>query len=1072
MSKSTQEQIAELKQAIDAQENMRPTLGDAVVDATLAALRSSLAGLEAQVVRSAQQRKQVTVLMADVSGFTAMSETMDAEEVTDVMNALWQGLDGAIVAHGGMIDKHIGDAVMALWGADDAREDDPENAIRAALDMQAALTQFPEDHNATLKMRIGINTGPVLLGTIGSTDEFTAMGDTVNLASRLEYAAPVDGVLISHDTYRHVRGVFDVQAQKPITVKGKAEPVQTYVVLRAKPRTFRVSTRGVEGIETRMIGRDAELRALQNAYQTAIDETTTTVVMIVGDAGVGKSRLLYEFDNWIELRPEDIWYFKGRTTPQMQNTAYSLIRDIFRNRFNILESDSVATVLEKFRTSMQNVLDAERADLVGHMIGFDFSTSQTVANLLGSSSFGKLATAYLTNYFRALTSEPTVMFLEDLHWIDDSSLSLLNHLLNEIPSGKLLVVCLTRPEFFERHPAWGESHNRLDLKPLTADASRALVNEVLQKMLVIPDDLRQLIVKGAEGNPFYVEELVKMLIDDGIIQRGHDEWQVEMKQLTELRVPPTLIGVLQARLDSLPPAEKATLQRASVVGRLFWDAVVAELADNHDVTSQIDQLHSRELIFPRGQSAFSGAQEYIFKHAILRDVAYETVLLKLRRAYHAQVASWLEQHTGDRVSEYLTLIAGHYELADENARAADYYYRAGDALHRVSDFRGALTAFERAFALVPEEDPVLRAQLLVGIGKTHNDLSDYSAATSYLTQGLELAHQSLDHAIEVQALNKLCIVLKRIGDYEEAESHVERALALAHSSEDRTGIADSLNNLGNVASDRGEYEVARHHYEESLAIRIAISDQPGVAATLNNLGIIAMMQGDYEASRRYKEESLAIRIAISDRSGVAATLGNLGNSAMMQGDYEAARRYHEESLAIWREIGDRAGTATGLNNLGVVAEHQGDFEAACCYHEDSLTIRKEIGDRAGAAMSLDNLGHVISSHGSATIAHGYYLDALRESTAAGFTPITLDSLAGVARLMTNGGHYERAVGILGLVIIHPSTPSETKQDIIEPTLAQLRELMPVDELEVALEHSKTLDLDEVVAEILADEGAP
>jgi class 3 adenylate cyclase len=264
--------IQQLEQAIAALEGQRGILGDAVVDAALAPMREKLAALQAQAVPSEQQRKQVTVLFADVSGFTAMSETLDAEEVTEIMNALWARLDAAITAQGGQIDKHIGDAVMALWGVESAREDDPERAIRAALAMQAEIRNFVETQQlASRQMRIGLNTGPVLLGEVGTTHEFTAMGDAVNLASRLEHAAPVGGVLISHATYRQVRGVFDVQAQAPLAVKGKAAPVQTYVVLQAKPRAFRMGTRGVEGIETHMVGRDAELLTLQSAFADALD---------------------------------------------------------------------------------------------------------------------------------------------------------------------------------------------------------------------------------------------------------------------------------------------------------------------------------------------------------------------------------------------------------------------------------------------------------------------------------------------------------------------------------------------------------------------------------------------------------------------------------------------------------------------------------------------------------------------------------------------------------------------------------------------------------------------------------
>ncbi|MCP4594161.1 MAG: hypothetical protein GY842_25815, partial [bacterium] len=279
---------------------------------------------------------------------------------------------------------------------------------------------------------------------------------------------------------------------------------------------------------------------------------------------------------------------------------------------------------------------------------------------------GQMARVYLTDYIRAVANQPTVIFLEDVHWADDRSLDPIDHLVTAISGVRLLVVCLTRPQFFERHPNWGEGwdvHTRLDLKPLSRRASQALVAEILQRIKDIPDDLRDLIVDGAEGNPFYVEELIKMLLDDRVIVRGQQRWRVELDRLAEVRVPPTLTGVLQARLDSLPREEKTLLQRASVVGRLFWDATVAELAvdetdrvDRDEVIPLLDTVRDRELVFRRERSTFEGADEYIFKHALLRDVTYETVLLKLRRVYHVQVARWLEANAGERLGEYLSLI--------------------------------------------------------------------------------------------------------------------------------------------------------------------------------------------------------------------------------------------------------------------------------------------------------------------------------------------------------------------------------------------------------------------------------
>jgi predicted ATPase len=814
-----------------------------------------------------------------------------------------------------------------------------------------------------------------------------------------------------------------------------------------------MATRGVEGIETRMVGRDAQLLTLENTFRDVMEDAETRVVTVVGEAGVGKSRLLYEFGNWIELLPDQLWYFKGRATPQMQRIPYSLIRDLFAFRFEIFESDSPATVLAKFRAGMAGVLGPDRADLVGHLVGFDFSASTAVQNLLGSASFRELSIAYLTNYVRAMAGKdpkdlgrpigsgggiggPTIIFLEDVHWADDSSLDLLDHLATAVPNAQLLVVCLARPLLFERRPNWGEGRDaftRLDLKPLSRRASRALVGEILQKAEDIPDDLRDLIVDGAEGNPFYVEELIKMLIEDGVIVREEERWRVELDHLAEVRVPPTLTGVLQARLDSLPREERRLLQRASVVGRLFWDATVAELkADDADrlekdeVAPLLDAVRGRELVFRRERSAFEGTDEYIFKHAVLRDVTYETVLLKLRRVYHARVAKWLEANAGERLDEYLSLIAGHYELAGEQEKAAEYLRRSGEELFKISAFHDAIGAFEQALAMLPEGNVGSRAALLVKLGVAHSAVGDFSLATQRLEEGLMLARDAGDPRTELVALNGLSEVAWEQGTYDAAARQLERAPALAREYDDRKGMALSFRNLSRVAWARGDFEEAERCARESLALYREIGDRQGVAGAFNELGNICVLREEYQEGERYLEESLTLYREIGDRRGVAGRLNNLGEGARQQGKYEDAVRYYQEALAIAKELG-----------LGLIAT---------CLH---------------------NLGLAHAGLGEDDVAWGYWREALKESLTIGRTSMALAALGGVALLRAKAGRYGRAAELLGLALNHPASFVEIEQET-EPVLAMVREALPADQLDAAMKRGKALDLDQVVGGILEE----
>src|SRR5919198_5266714 len=330
-AKSLNEQIADIKKAIEVQEGMRSTLGDSVVGTTLAVLHDKLIELERQSaqpeVANQTRRKLVTVLFADVPGFTAFSENRDAEDVANLVNRLWIRADWIIQEYGGRIDKHIGDAVMALWGVEIAREDDAERAVQAALQIQE---MFKEGVGSLpLHLKVGINSGQALLSAIGTQGEFTAMGDTVNTASRLVHSAKDGEVLISHNTYQLIRGVFDVQKQGPLMLRGKTEPLQTYVVQRVRPRAFRIRRRGVEGVTTRMVGREAEFQTIQSALQQCVDIGHVTVVLVKGEAGLGKSRLIYEFEAWLDSHPNDLYLFKGRADQEIMRLPYSLLREVF-----------------------------------------------------------------------------------------------------------------------------------------------------------------------------------------------------------------------------------------------------------------------------------------------------------------------------------------------------------------------------------------------------------------------------------------------------------------------------------------------------------------------------------------------------------------------------------------------------------------------------------------------------------------------------------------------------------------------------------------------------------------------
>jgi ABC-type oligopeptide transport system substrate-binding subunit/class 3 adenylate cyclase len=711
----------------------------------------------------APERRTVTMLFSDVKGSTAMAEHLDPEEVLEIMDGAFDLLIGPVTRHEGTLARLMGDAVLAFFGAPLAHEDDPERAVRAALEIVAGAQDYAgrlarERGLSGFDVRVGIHTGLVVVGEVGSDlrVEYTAMGDAINLAARMEQNAPPGGVLISHDTYRHVRGVFDVQVQPPLAVKGKAEPVQTYLVARAKERAFRKPMRGVEGIETRMVGREAELKLLQDAFLTAREDIELQVVTVTGDAGVGKSRLLHEFDLWAEDLPDRFYYFKGRAFPEMQDTPYSLLRSLLTFRFQIQESDTPAAVREKLEAGTRAAMgDTEEgrqaAHYLGHLAGLGFGDSEHLAGVRDDAQVLRdRALAYLDGYFESMAARlPVLILLEDLHWADDSSLDALNRLTLALTNQPVLIAGAARPTLFERRPHWGEGqpfHSRLALQPLSKWDSRRLVAKILRKIPEVPQALRDLIVSGAEGNPFFIEELVKMLVEDGIIVKGDEHWRLEPARLAEIRVPETLTGVLQARLDRLPPQERTVLQQASVIGRLFWDRAVAHLhastgegSEPVELAKNLETLRDREMVYRRETSSVVDAREYIFCHTLLREVTYGSVLKRLRRAYHGLVADWLLEQGGDRVEEITGLIADHLEFAGRAVEAIDYLLQAGDRARNLYAHREALRAYERVLALQKElGDDIEAAQTLMKLGLTYHNALEFRAARRAYEEGFAL----------------------------------------------------------------------------------------------------------------------------------------------------------------------------------------------------------------------------------------------------------------------------------------------------------------------------------------------
>jgi class 3 adenylate cyclase/tetratricopeptide (TPR) repeat protein len=946
----------QLRRAIAAQEQLRGTLPDDVVDATIAALRAQLPPTEGR-------RTQVTVLFADVSGFTALSETRDAEVVMDLMNALWARLDAVVVDHGGRVDKHIGDALMAVWGTDGTREDDPERAVRTALRLQEALVDFRDSCGHEVAMRVGVNTGPALVGAVGTTAERTVIGDTVNVASRLEHAAPVGGVLIAHDTYRHVRGLFKVESLGPLAVKGKQDSVPAYVVHGARPRAFPIATRGVAGIETRTIGRDAELATLQRAYRETVATGAARIVTVVGEAGIGKSRLLWELDNWLELLPENVYYFAGRAYANRTRSPFALMRSVLTTRFDIIDSDDAPTVRAKVRAGFADVLDERDADLVAHWVGLDTGRGDAGHRLAGSADLPTVARAHLVAWFRTRAADrPVVMLLEDLHWADDESLELLTHLVEQVGDAPLLLVGATRPELLHRG-TWPADHTvRLDV--LSRDTTTALVREVLQRADDVPEELVQLISRRADGNAFFVEELVSMLIDEGVVvtDGGDDRWRIDVDRLDVERIPATLTAVLLARLDGLAPEQRRALQHAAVVGRIFWDAAVAALDPSDDVLSALAKTGERDFVHAREPSSFATASEYAFKHALLRDVTYETVLLRDRAPLHRAAAQWIESVAGDRIGEFRELIADHYLRADEPARAASELLAAGLAWRDQAHVGAARRALERAVQLSREAGVTMPESAAIAMGEVCYRLGDVDVAQETLDAVVE---RSDDPVTVAEALFWSSRIAEAAGDGPRERALLDRALDLL---EPIGGVTHArvLAALTRWEGNHGDLDAATAIGERAL--RASEPDTVERTEAHSALGIIASLRGDADGADVHARLAADAARATGNLQLQASVLANLGVYAHLRGDdgdaaqYDVADAFYAESYALSRRIDMPSMIGVAALNRAQVNLRRGRLVEA------AELVRESLGCSLRSGARVDMLfGVVIEADRRATI---------------------------------------------------------------------------------------------------------
>ena len=649
-----------------------------------------------------EERRLASVLFADIIGFTTLAERLDFEDLTHLVREVWLKVDTIIEKHGGYVDKHIGDAVMAVWGAPFAGENDAEQAVMAGLALQEEMAEFSQTSNIpgaiNLKMRVGINSGMVLAGYVGKRREYTVMGDTVNVCSRLQQLAEPETVIISENTHRLVRGAFVFhRVEHPMALRGKTEPIQAYLVTGVSAQPSRMRYHSFDSLETHMVGRDEEISRLKKLYQNAVEFDTPNLALVMGESGLGKSRLLMEFSNLVEST------FPGSTmgaaakstsrqTPavisvralaQTSQSPFFLWKSLWMMRFGLEDIETLDLQRDKFLHEIQRICGHQKstptaneiAHMVGSLIGLIWPDSPYMAQYVGDPR-GRLLRAFeLTReLFRRLADQrPVMLVLDDLQFADQSSLDLIAYLIEPTPMPlPLFILGAARPDFTFRSPRWLNLASLVELKPLPILPET--VSEAYPVLRALPVRALTRLAQLSDGNPYFMEEMVKSLLKSELVIED-TQTQPIIDQLQN-QPPESLRVMLQARLDALSHEARAVALLASVVGRVFWVGAVLAAARVTDregenllqdapsdvvkrlVQTALRQLVRAELAFPRANSSYSDDQEYIFKHSLLREVAYGLLPHRMLPRYHQAVAVWLESHERP---EFLLMAADHYE---------------------------------------------------------------------------------------------------------------------------------------------------------------------------------------------------------------------------------------------------------------------------------------------------------------------------------------------------------------------------------------------------------------------------
>ena len=924
--------------------------------------------------RPLEERKVVTVLFCDLVGSTAQAERMDPEDVRALLSRYHERVRSELERFGGTVEKFIGDAVMALFGAPVAHEDDPERAVRAAL----AIREWAQDEG-DLQVRIGITTGEALiaLGARPEAGEGMASGDVVNTAARLQTAAPENGILVDETTYRATERTIDYGEHEPVEAKGKAAAVPVWMVLQARARFgVDLAQRGA----AELVGRREELELLANTLARVRREQEPQLVTLVGVPGIGKSRLIYELFNVIATGNELTYWRQGRALPYGDGVTFWPLVEIAKAHAGVLETDSAESAEEKLGRAIREALGEDPdADWVeGHLrplVGLEAEAE------LGGDRRAEAFAAWRRLFEALAERRPLVLVFEDLQWADEAMLDFVEYLVDWASGVPLLVVCGARPEFLDRRPGWGAGKPNsaiVSLTPLSDDETARLVHALLEHA-VLPAEVQTALLARAGGNPLYAEEFVRMAAEAG--SQG------------ELPVPESVQGLIAARLDLLPGREKALLQDAAVIGKVFWRGAV-EALDGGEHTSLEELLHvleRKDFVRRARRSSVAGESEYTFRHVLVRDVAYGQIPRAQRGEKHRLAAEWIDSLSPDRSEDRAEMLAHHYLSALEFARVAGHETAelaergrfalrdAGDRALALNAFSAAARFYAGALALWPPEDAE-RPELLFRVGSALHSAGDERAEEA-LEQAREalLEHGDRERAAECSSL--LAELWWHRGVRERVQEHLDQSLSLVEGERVSASKARVLANVSRYLMLAGESDEAIRIGRETLEMAEELGLEEVRIHVLNNIGTARANLGD---SRGVEELERSAELA---RSINSPELGRaLNNLSVVYFDFmgELQRSYELrlEAAATAERFGATP-TANFARSILIMYEFlRGNWDAYLDAAKMFLAESERLGRRYADGLIAGGGSFVLLARGQEERAHeqaGWALDLGREA---------------------------------------------------------------------------------------------